>query len=109
MSDRVMDGDWRLFSEDKDAGTKTWFLDIGDHLVFRTDYYAKDELIDLNTARANDSIGKKWGDGQIAASVPLPLFYQKLAEPTRQKDHAYIRRFLNDPDHARLRTFGGRI
>ena len=107
---RVMDGDWRLFSDDPMMGVQEWFLQVDEkHFAIKTVYYETDKLLDLNQQRANDSIGKRWGDGQVAASIPMNLFFDKLGEAVQANDQAYIKRFLNDPDNARLRTFGGSI
>jgi hypothetical protein len=107
---RIMDGEWRLLEDDPVTGHAKWFLQLDENrFVIKDVYYQTDALLDANAARLNDSLGKRWGDGQIAASIPLNVFFDKLAEPLRQKDRGYIKRFLNDADNAKFRTFRGRV
>lgn len=107
---RVMDGEWRLLEDDPVTGHAKWFLPIDDkHFVIKDVYYQTDALLDANADRLNDSLGKRWGDGQVAASIPLNVFFDQLAEPMRQKDRGFIKRWLNDSDHARFRTFKGKV
>lgn len=110
MSERVMDGDWRLLDYDEASGHARWFQQVDDtHFAIKDVYYETDALLDANAEKLNGSLGKRWGDGQVAASIPLNVFFKELAEPMRQKDRAYVKRWLNDGDHARFRTFGGRV
>ncbi len=67
------------------------------------------EFFDRNKELETDSNGKRFGDGQIVASVPMPLFKEVLAPLVANKDRKAIKKFLNDPDYSKLRTFRGRI
>ncbi|CAN7494528.1 hypothetical protein LJR231_003465 [Phyllobacterium sp. LjRoot231] len=107
MSD-VYEGDWRLFSHDPVTGTKKWYLDMGTHYVIRSDTPV-DELLDLNAEKLNDSTGKRFGDGQVVGSIPMDIYQSQLAEASKNGDQAYIRRWLNDSDHQKFRTFRGRL
>jgi hypothetical protein len=102
-----MSDEWKVLSRDPD-GTVTYFLDIGDSWVLRTETPI-DDLIADNKAEFNDSDGKRWGDGKVVARLPLNLFFDKLAEPMKQRDRQYLKRFLNDSDNAVFRTFKGKI
>jgi hypothetical protein len=102
--------DWRLVEIDPVTGVKRYEADLPDGLtVVRTEYYMLPDLLDANQAIANHNDGKRWGDGQIAASIPLPMFYRELVPALKQGDRRYIKRFLNDSDNAGLRTFRGHI
>lgn len=84
--------------------------DMGDGRVLRkTESLIDDALFEHNRDVLNENQGKRWGDGQIAASVPLNVFYDKLAPAVKQGDRAYIKKFLNDHDNRRFRTFPGQI
>lgn len=102
-----MVGDWKIFSRDPD-GTVTYFLDNGDSWILRTETPI-DDLIEDNRQNLNDSAGSRWGDGKVVARVPMNMFFDKLAEPIKQRDRKFIKRFLNDGDNAALRTFKGNV
>lgn len=108
MTDAVYDGDWRLFSHDPITGKKVWHLDMGTHIIVRTDTPV-DALFDQNAEDLNNSIGQRWNDGRRVASIPLDVYYKHLGEAARGGDQEYIKRWLNDSDNAKFRTFGGRL
>lgn len=108
MTDRVYDGDWRLFSHDPETGKKVWHLDMGSHIVVRTDTPV-DALFDQNAEDLNNSIGQRWGNGRRVASIPMDVYFAHLAQARKDGDTAYIRKFLNDSDNAKFRTFAGRV
>jgi len=99
--------DWKVFSRDPD-GTVTYFMDNGDSWILKTETPI-DSLIADNKAELNASDGARWGDGKVVARLPLNLFFDKLAEPIKQRDKKYIKRFLNDGDNAAFRTFKGNV
>lgn len=98
---------WKVFSREPD-GTVTYFMDNGDSWILKTETPI-DSLIADNQAELNASDGQRWGDGKVVARIPLNLFYDKLAEPIRQRDRKHIKRFLNDGDNAVFRTFKGNV
>lgn len=104
------DGEWRLLSDDPAVGIRKWYmmLDNGNQVI-KTEYYAWEAVKAANKADYNASLGKRWGEGQRTASIPLPMFYKFLGEASRQKDEKYISRWLNDPDHRAFRTFHGKV
>lgn len=72
--------------------------------------YRVDPVLEANRERYNDSIGKKWGDGQVVASIPNAIYYHgDYAKAREARDDAWINRFLNDIDNQKLRTFRGRL
>lgn len=107
MSD-VYDGEWRLWSHNPVTGVKTWFLDIGDHFVLRTDTPV-DRLFQENAEDEANSTGRRWGGGQRVASIPLDVYFKHLGEAAKEGDQAYIRKWLNDSDNAKFRTFRGTV
>jgi hypothetical protein len=62
-----------------------------------------------NKELETNSNGQKFGDGQIVASIPMPVFDHHLADAVANKDRKFIKRFLNNPDFKGFRTFRGRI
>ncbi len=68
-----------------------------------------DPILEDNQRRLNDSAGQRFGDGQVVASIPMNLYFDKIVPAKKAGDEAYIKRLLNDSDYAKLRTFGGRI
>jgi hypothetical protein len=63
----------------------------------------------LDHARSGQS-GQRFGDGRIVARIPLSILYGKeLGEAFKVGDEPYIRKFLDDPNNAWMRTFGGRL
>lgn len=104
-----VDGDWQFFSHDPQTGVTVWVLDLGTHLAVRRDIPVDDLLDDIAAERSANE-GKGWGDGKVIGSVPLGLAYSSGYMKARQEgDEAWIRRFWNNPDHRRLRTFEGRV
>lgn len=108
MTDNVYDGDWRLFSHDPMTGKKVWHLDMGEHIIVRTETPV-DELFNQNAEDMSNSIGRRWGNGQRVASIPMDIFFAHLNEANKNGDSAYIKKWLNNADHQKFRTFGGRL
>ena len=105
----IYDGDWRLFEHDPVTGVTKWLMELpnGD-VVMRTDTPVEG-VLDANQAALNASLGKRWGDGQRVASIPLAVWRKELMEAEQQQDDKYISKWLNDIDHQKLRTFGGKV
>ena len=67
-------------------------------------------ILESAAADRSDNAGKRWGDGQIIGTVPDTIFYSSgYAEAKNNHDAAWLKRFWNDPDHKKLRTFEGSI
>ena len=99
----------RLMEHDPETGTLKWFVrvsDTHDAIITQTPV---DDLLDANAEAMNASIGKRFGEGQRVASIPMDVYYDKLLEPVKQHDQKYIARFLNDSDNSKFRTFRGKI
>lgn len=99
---------WELFEHDKLTGRTVWRLYDGEHTHFRTDYPVQ-QIIDDNQKAQAELRGKRWGAGQRVASIPLNVYFDKLAEASRQNDDTYISRWLNDGDNAAFRVKEGRV
>lgn len=69
-----------------------------------------DPVLERNQQLYNDSIGKRWGDGRIVASIPESIYWRgDFAKARENQDQKWIKRFLNDSDNQKLRTFKGNI
>lgn len=68
------------------------------------------QLLDENAAVRAVQAGKGWGDGlQHVASVPMNVWANRLSVASQQGDSAFIKRWLNDSDHAAFRTKSGKL
>lgn len=105
----IRDGDWRLFDYDFETGRQTWVTTNDDgSQTFRTDYPAQ-PTIDVNTAQRNLAQPGWAGDYHHVASIPPDIYFQQLAEASRQKDDRYISKWLNDSDNSAWRTKHGNV
>ncbi len=68
-----------------------------------------DPIYENNRQRLNESEGKKWGDGQIVASIDLPTYYSTILPAIQAGDDKWIKDFLNDSENVRHRTFKGHL
>jgi hypothetical protein len=80
-----------------------------DHNVYRQRYMMMDELMRQNEIDRRANAGKRWGDGQVVGRVPMNLYYSSgLAEANRQRDKGFVKRFWENSDHKKFRTFEGK-
>lgn len=106
---RYRDGDWELFDYDIQTGRQVWSTTNPDgSTTFRTDYPV-DATIDLNTAQRNMAQPGWSGDYHHVASVPLNVYYEQLAQASKEGDDRYLSKWLNDSDHSAWRTKEGRV
>lgn len=106
---KIKDGDWTLFDYDMQTGRQVWELRNPDGSVtHRTDYPVQ-ATVDINKAQRN--MGRKdWtGDYHQIASIPLNVFYDQLAQASREGDDKFVSRWLNDSDNRAWRTREGRV
>lgn len=100
----IKDGDWTLISHDLKSGRSVWEFDHGDgRKTHRTDEPV-DPLLRQNAEQRNNSVGKKWGEGQMTYSMPFDLWAKHFKDAALQRDRAYIQRKIND-DFAKFKTF----
>jgi hypothetical protein len=78
-------------------------------IMIRRTYLPRNELLNLNAERRAQNAGTGWKDGAVAASIPLNLYYEKIAPARKQGDTEYVKRLLNDSDYKYLRTKEGKI
>jgi hypothetical protein len=90
------------------TGIKTTLVEHDDtHLAVIREHMSSDELFEINRQMANEESGKSWGDGKVAASIPLNLYYEEFAPLRKAGDNKAFRRKLNDRDYRKLRTKEG--
>ena len=108
--DALERAEWVPFSFDPVTGVKVWYADLGNGMiVHKTEYYATEELMDLNAEKRAVQAGMNWGTGKTVASVPLNIAQEKILPALNQGDQAAVKRFLNDPDYKKFRTYEGQI
>jgi hypothetical protein len=75
-----------------------------------TSVYETDTLLDQNNDEQIENQNKRYGELQKIASVPYATLEQSgLNRAFIEGDDKFIRRFLNDSDNEKLRTFRGRV
>ena len=100
----IRDGDWTLISWDPRSGRSVWEFDHGDgRKTHRTDEPV-DQLVSQNAEMVNNSVGKKWGEGQMTYSMPFDLWAKHFREAAQQRDRAYIQKKIKD-DFSKFATF----
>jgi hypothetical protein len=101
-------GNWVLVSDNE--WFRVWELDQDNCLVRKTECKGTETVLESNRELLKDSDGQRWGDGKIAARVPMNVWFSSgLAEANKQRDYKYMKKFYNDSDHRKYRTFKGRI
>jgi len=106
---KVMDGDWRLYDHDIPTGRQVWVIHNDDgSTTFRTDYPVQ-PTVDINQAQRNLAQPGWKGDYHQIASIPLNVYYDQLAEASKQGDEKHLSRWLNDSDNRAWRTKEGRV
>lgn len=104
----IRDGDFELVSYDYVTGRSVWRMYDGEKYVFRTDYPVEATMAENEAVR--NVAQKAWaGDWHRIASVPLNVYFDELADATKQDDNAFLSRWLNNSDNAAWRTKEGRV
>ena len=105
----IRDGEWTLFDYDPQLKRQVWSRRNPDgSQTFRTDYEV-DPTIEANTAMRNLASPGWKGDYHKVASIPLNVFWDQLAEASKQDDDKYISKWLNDSDNRAWRSKDGRV
>jgi hypothetical protein len=107
-------GDWAVM--DRDPVTRTTKLarvtelpDGGEKWEYKT-LQDCEELIEENSSIRQEQDGQRYGDGNtLVARIPITVWSARLSEALKQGDDAFVKRWLNNPDHAAFRTKSGRI
>ena len=106
---KIRDGDWTLFDYDMKMRRQVWVRENPDgSQTYRTDYEV-DPTVEANTAQRNMATEGWKGDWHKVASVPVGIYWDKMAEAVRQDDMQYVSRFLNDSDNRAWRTKTGNV
>jgi hypothetical protein len=79
------------------------------NMIAQCEVYRLDPVFEANKKLLNDSQNKRFGDGQIVASIPMPFYFDKIVPMKKAGDDKGIKRLLNDSDFRNLRTFRGKI
>lgn len=107
---RFRDGQWELMDHNPHTGATYWRYFDGERWHFRTDHDAE-QIIAGNKAAQAEYASKRAGEGigDPVASVPLNVFFDQLADPMREHDSKFIKRWLNDSDNRDWRVKAGRL
>lgn len=101
-------GGFVLIDYDELTGKEVWIREQDGIRTVRT-VMPVDDILDANAAAQVDNLNRPWGDVAPVASIPMHIWQREIAPAIMQEDEAYIKRWLNDADHAKFRTRGGRV
>lgn len=89
---------------------RVWLKDLGNGNFQKCEVENVDPVLQANIQLYNESYNKRWGDGQIVASIPWTIYYSDDFKKARaQQDQKWFKKFLNDSDNQKLRTFRGNV
>jgi hypothetical protein len=67
-------------------------------------------ILEENKFIANETANQRWGEWRHVATVPSDMHYNSiLHEAHSVGDEKVVKRFLNDSDNSKLRTFHGKL
>lgn len=102
---------WELY--EVTPAYRRWIAPIdGTRYVMKTEYLADDELVTQNQRDLHDSQGKRFGDGQVVARIPLNILYSsqsQIMEKLREGDKDHVKWFLNSEAGRPYRCFRGKV
>ena len=106
---KIRDGDWTLFSYDPKLKKQVWYLTNPDgSMTWRTDYEVQ-ATVDANQAQRNMSQRGWAGDYHHVASIPQNVYWDQIAEASKENDQKYLSKWLNDSDNRAWRTKDGTL
>jgi hypothetical protein len=109
MQQDIWDGNWLLMETDPDSKRSVWVTHQDGQFVFRIDM-PLDDIFDANHEAEAETMGRRFGDYNRIASVPLSLAYSSgLSEAVDQQDGTWMSRFFNNSDNKKWRTSRGKI
>jgi hypothetical protein len=103
------DASWRLLGFDPATGKTAWMKIEDDGTLKVRTVMPVDDLLDENAALRQHDSGNWAGDMHLVSRVPIHIWQRELAEAVKQDDQKYVSKWLNDSDHAKFRTKGGRV
>lgn len=102
---------WVLFEDDKEMGRRV-YIGYDDKGVPRGAHEEQDidHILAANALAKNATDGRKFGEWNRAASVPL-TFMQKtgLGDAINGQDRRYMSKILNNSDYSGFRTSRGKV
>jgi len=101
-------GNWQVFEVTPTMRRSRMWIDEKQYIV-KTEYLASDSLLEMNKAQRDENEGKRWGDGKVAARVPLNVFYRDIAPYLKTGDDDHVKWWMNHEDNAQFRTKKGTI
>ena len=102
-------GNWEVFEITPVYRRSRLWLDEKRYIV-RTEYLVETELLEANRTAYEESTGKRWGDGKVAARIPLNVFFQSgIAARIRDGDRDHLKWWLNRSEARPYRTFKGTV
>ena len=108
---KINGGDWEVFETTPEyRRSRLWISET--QYIQKTEYLANDELLAWNKQQYDDSHGRRWGDGKIAAHIPLNVFYSpehQLAEKLKEGDRDHAKWWLNSEKGRPFRSFKGTV
>ncbi len=110
MTDPLWNGEWMHIHSDPYSGAQTYIKDNGDGTSTIKKITPVEQILDSAAADRSANAGRKWGDGQIIGTIPDTIFYTTgYAEAKKNNDDKWLRRFWNNSDYQKLRTFEGKL
>jgi hypothetical protein len=103
------DASWRLLDFDPATGKTAWMKIEDDGTLKVRTVMPVDDLLDENAALRQHDSGNWAGDMHLVSRVPMHIWQRELAEAVKQDDQKYVSKWLNDSDHVKFRTKGGRV
>lgn len=100
-----------LFDVDPQIGRTVWLIfDDRGNLTGAHVEQQVDDIVARNREAEKASHGRRFGDYNMVASVPL-TFLEKtgLGEAIDQRDRRFVSKVLNDADYSGFRTSRGRV
>lgn len=77
-------------------------------MTWRTDYEVQ-ATVDANQAQRNMSQRGWAGDYHHVASIPQNVYWDQIAEASKENDQKYLSKWLNDSDNRAWRTKDGTL
>lgn len=115
----MVDRDYQAFMKDPFGGkgtliadspwSRSWISEDEQGKLVTCDVSYTGPILDANKQQLNSSAGKRWGDGQVVARIPLDMYFKDFNKARKNGDTQWVKRFLNDSDNSKLRTFEGKL
>ena len=102
---------WSLFDDDQEIGRKVWigFDDKGEPRAAHVEQEV-DDILAANIEAEKATHGRRFGDYNRVASVPLTMWEKTgLGEAIDADDRRYLSKVLNDGDNRKFRTSRGQV